>query len=147
MSDPTATGYSSGWRCFHCDEVFTDQQAAAIHFGDNIDHRPGCVERLNAPENNLVLALRKVCDEFHRLQLEVAEEITNDNYFYGRLRQSLATIKPFAKCISLHDVFMVFDSMEGRTLAAEARLARCRTIMEVNDPQNARDLFGPERVS
>jgi hypothetical protein len=22
------------WRCFHCDEVFTDREAASLHFGD-----------------------------------------------------------------------------------------------------------------
>jgi hypothetical protein len=116
------------WRCFHCDEVFTTAQMAAIHFGDDIDHRPGCIEKLNAPEKNLVLALRKICDEFRRLQMQVSEEITNDVYFYSRLRSSLATIKPFANCISLHDVFMLFDSLEGRVLAAEADRARLDAI-------------------
>lgn len=114
------------WRCFHCDEVFTDESLAAEHFGGfglNFEERAGCVEKLLAPDKNLVLALRKVCDEFHRLQFQVSEEITNDVYFYGRLRTSLAQIKPFAKCVSLHEVFMVFDSMEGRALAAEERLA------------------------
>ncbi len=31
-----------GWRCFHCDEVFTDREAARLHFGDNETRDPAC---------------------------------------------------------------------------------------------------------
>lgn len=130
------------WRCFHCDEVFTNAEAAAKHFGVAQDHRPGCVEKLTAPEKNLVLALRGICDEFRRLQNQVLEEITNDVYFYGRLRQSLATMKPFEKCISLHDVFMLFDSLEGRALAAEAE--RDRLAAAINTPHTKEFLVAVE---
>jgi hypothetical protein len=119
MTNETNTVPAHGWTCFHCDETFTDRHAAAIHFGDDIDHRAGCIEKLNAPERNLLLALRKVCDEFHRLQMQVSEEITNDSYFYSRLRRSLQSMKPFKDCCSLHEVFMLFDSLEGRVQAAE----------------------------
>lgn len=118
------SGIALPWRCFHCEDVFTDPVAAAAHFGTGEQHQAGCIEKLSAPEKNLVLALRKVCDEFHALQFRVSEEITNDEYFYGRLRRSLATIPKFKDCISLHDVFNLFDSLEGRVLAAEERLAR-----------------------
>lgn len=30
------------WRCFHCDEVFTDRGAAADHFGTSEMQRPAC---------------------------------------------------------------------------------------------------------
>jgi hypothetical protein len=30
------------WRCFFCDEVFTDEKAAANHFGDTICSEPLC---------------------------------------------------------------------------------------------------------
>jgi hypothetical protein len=30
------------WRCFHCDEVFTDRVAAAEHFGCEIQDAPFC---------------------------------------------------------------------------------------------------------
>ena len=30
------------WRCFHCDEVFTDSKAAAVHFGADESAEPGC---------------------------------------------------------------------------------------------------------
>lgn len=30
------------WRCFHCDEVFTDAEAARLHFGPTSQHKPAC---------------------------------------------------------------------------------------------------------
>lgn len=30
------------WRCFLCDEVFTDEKAAALHFGTSIMQSPAC---------------------------------------------------------------------------------------------------------
>lgn len=31
------------WLCFHCDESFTDREAAAIHFGTHEHQRPACL--------------------------------------------------------------------------------------------------------
>jgi len=42
IGDPTPTG----WRCFHCNEHFTDWRAALRHFGEPVDKRqPSCVEQ------------------------------------------------------------------------------------------------------
>ena len=30
------------WRCFHCDEVFTDVESALLHFGDRLFMDPAC---------------------------------------------------------------------------------------------------------
>lgn len=30
------------WRCFHCDETFTDEAAARLHFGTSLMHSPAC---------------------------------------------------------------------------------------------------------
>lgn len=30
------------WRCFHCDEVFTDREQAALHFGTTQMQKPAC---------------------------------------------------------------------------------------------------------
>lgn len=37
-----AASAGAPWRCFHCDEVFTDRAQAAIHFGTHERHHPGC---------------------------------------------------------------------------------------------------------
>src|SRR6185369_497961 len=35
---------SQQWRCFHCDETFTDKNSAAEHFGVGQHVTPGCIE-------------------------------------------------------------------------------------------------------
>lgn len=46
------------WRCFHCDEVFTDRKLAADHFGDTENETPGClIEQVE--ERGLLMALRR----------------------------------------------------------------------------------------
>lgn len=37
-----AEAQKTEWRCFHCDEVFTDRAAAAEHFGPHQYTEPGC---------------------------------------------------------------------------------------------------------
>lgn len=45
------------WRCFHCDEVFTDERLALEHFGPEQDSVPACKIGMGA-ERSLVRALR-----------------------------------------------------------------------------------------
>ncbi len=33
------------WRCFHCDDVFTDVALAGAHFGERGSARPMCIEK------------------------------------------------------------------------------------------------------
>lgn len=53
---PAGTVEPVAWRCFHCDEVFTDVAAAREHFGETLDDEPICqvtVERYRAVEREL----------------------------------------------------------------------------------------------
>jgi len=34
------------WRCFHCNEVFTNPKAARDHFGVDSEYQPGCIDEL-----------------------------------------------------------------------------------------------------
>lgn len=43
-------------------------------------------------------------------------------YQVESIPQQIKSYKPFRGCNSIYDVFCVFDSMEGRALAAEERL-------------------------
>jgi hypothetical protein len=36
------------WRCFHCDEVFTDREEASLHFGNDCMSDAGCQISLSA---------------------------------------------------------------------------------------------------
>jgi hypothetical protein len=59
------------WRCFHCGEVFTDRQAAADHFGVQID---GCADdvacKINATDGLLVSTLREAQAELRQYHEE-----------------------------------------------------------------------------
>src|SRR6266705_6174210 len=54
------------WRCFHCDDVFTDKDAAREHFGDQGD--PAC--KLNAMEGGLLKLVRDQEDELQQRRQE-----------------------------------------------------------------------------
>lgn len=39
---PQAVQQEVPWRCFHCEESFTDKDAARLHFGTSEHHQPAC---------------------------------------------------------------------------------------------------------
>lgn len=59
------------WRCFHCDDIFTDREAAADHFGIQIDglaDEPGC--KLNQTEGGILKMLREANAELAKYRQE-----------------------------------------------------------------------------
>lgn len=67
-----------GWRCFHCDETFTDEAAAKDHFGYDMLAEPGC--KLNELEGGLLGILRRQEEQlsaYHR------EETASYREFYS----------------------------------------------------------------
>jgi len=54
------SGGPLSWRCFHCDEVFTDQHRARLHFGTEEGCVPAC--HIKASEGGLLKALRDAED-------------------------------------------------------------------------------------
>lgn len=60
------------WRCFHCDDVFTDRRAAALHFGADEGRTPAC--QIKASEGGLVRALREAEDECERVHTQLHGE-------------------------------------------------------------------------
>jgi hypothetical protein len=42
QTEPSAQGEPVAWRCFHCDEVFIDREAAQDHFGVSLFDQPAC---------------------------------------------------------------------------------------------------------
>lgn len=66
------------WRCFHCDEVFTDRAEASLHFGDHLQGDPAC--KLNAMEGGLLKLVRDQEDELQRFR---SEETASFREFYA----------------------------------------------------------------
>jgi hypothetical protein len=51
------------WRCFHCDEVFTNPKHAAAHFGIDQLQDPGCVQKLTGGEDHLLTEILRLRTE------------------------------------------------------------------------------------
>ncbi len=82
----------SEWRCFHCDEVFTDRRCAAAHFGADENAQPACQIKMGG-ERTLLDALRRAEKEagdawaaIHAENTEAARAYYNQQ---GRHREQL----------------------------------------------------------
>jgi hypothetical protein len=105
-----------------------EPEEAAAHFGERDDPsetKPLCRwwDRMSADERLLQLkdTIKELEGERRRND---SLRIANEGLEY-QVDSSIAQIKsykPFRQCNSIYDVFCVFDSMEGRALAAEERL-------------------------
>ena len=72
-----ADRHRKSWRCFHCDEVFTDRAAALEHFGSSTLDEPACqtdAARLRTLEKEL----RRYRDEDTDLHRQV-EHLTTEH--------------------------------------------------------------------
>lgn len=117
------------WRCFHCNETFTTPGAAADHFGKYVDSIPGCVLKVQlGDERGWLMELRRLQEENAHLREQMNEEYWDQGAFNAHLKTLLQTYRPFRRCETLQGAYMVFDSMEGRALAAEERLAQIASL-------------------
>ena len=114
-----------GWACFHCGEMFTTWGGARDHFGKTPGDTPGCILKVQlGDERGWLMELRKV-EEMAESQmqraLEAEREIEKLECKVSSLTTNFRSFKPFANCDSANEAFFVYDSMEGRALAAEER--------------------------
>jgi hypothetical protein len=64
------------WRCFHCDEVFTEPENARLHFGDDCMTDAACqISAASVREMETLLARYRAEDsdkdrEFHRMRAQ-----------------------------------------------------------------------------
>ena len=119
-----------GWTCFHCGETFHIEVQARGHFGSDVYGEPMCVMRANAfarfprSEWPLMYRMRELEAEVAKLRAEAEDE--HSRWFYARLESEIrGTATVFKGCRTLRDVFNLYDSVEGRALAAEERLSEC----------------------
>ncbi|HEV7674468.1 MAG TPA: hypothetical protein VGQ12_08055 [Candidatus Angelobacter sp.] len=117
------------WRCFHCDFITSDRAEAEAHFGDRDDgeeFKPICKWWANmSPDERLVQfqqALKDLEEErrqndSHRVAIEGL------TYQVDGIPMQIKSYAPFRGCNSIYDVFCVYDSMEGRAITAEGKVA------------------------
>jgi len=115
------------WRCFHCDFITNDPEEARAHFGDVDDaseFTPICkwwsnmdeperrsqfqslIEELNGEREETGCMNMRIEDLEHQVEGQVA---------------AMHSYKPFRECHSIYEIFCLYDSMEGRALAAQER--------------------------
>jgi hypothetical protein len=81
------------WRCFHCDEVFTDERSAWGHFGDANSCEsdiPACVDPLRFDEKTRLTQLREARELAIKMQQEsedADEKVSLFEYYEDDLRR------------------------------------------------------------
>lgn len=116
------------WRCFHCDEVFTDLEKAREHFGNTLLTPAHCQD--NDDREQLLRRTRIAVNDAIRMSTQLGQERTENEALASQLS---AWEHRFPGCRTPQDVFNKYDSMEGRALAAEERLAQ-KTTAVMGDP-------------
>lgn len=121
------------WRCFHCDEVFTDPRQAQRHFGTTWNAEAGCIEKLKGGgERGLQFALRLAQQEIVKLTAEAHE----DHYGFMQkiaeyLEVEIQQFKPFKACRTLRDVFNRFDEEQGLALVGAELAERKDEVVQL----------------
>lgn len=77
------------WRCFHCDEVFTDRQEAMLHFGIDELKNPACLIKGDRP---LLQALREAEEQADQVLHDLHCENTETLRAYRNLQQRFAKV-------------------------------------------------------
>jgi len=131
MREPTSEAIlqSIPWRCFHCDFITMDREAAAAHFGDRDDaeeFKPVCKWWARMDDHERLETLQDTLRELNKGAEENMRLLTRIEGLEHQVHSQQSAVqgyKPFRECRSIYDVFCLYDSMEGRALAAEERLA------------------------
>lgn len=126
MSEPTED--KRPWICFHCGFETSDETEAEAHFGERDDAEeftPTCQWWKRIPDGERAQAYQQLLQELEgeRRRSETLR-VSNEGLEYQVDAQqgAIQSYKPFRQCRSINDVFFVYDSMEGRALAAEEQV-------------------------
>jgi hypothetical protein len=107
------------WRCFHCGELFEDQDSAAEHFGTDWfceDDGAACIQILTEGEKAIVSSRR----EAGRFLREAEAEIERLEDEVSSLRWD--TYSRFKGAKSADEAVRIMRDLEDRALTAEAAL-------------------------
>lgn len=113
------------WTCFHCGFETNDMAEAAAHFGDRDDPdetKPLCRWWKDMSPEERGEQLQDLIQQRNQEQEENAllrTRIEGLEYRCETQKSEIHSFKPFRTCDTIHEVFNVYDSMEGRALLAE----------------------------
>jgi hypothetical protein len=112
------------WLCFNCGFKTSDREEALAHFGDSDEGRSLCQvwADLNADDRAQEYQSQiRERNATERKNASLRTRVEGLEYAVESQEGCIRSYKPFKNCRSIHDVFCVYDSMEGRALAAEER--------------------------
>lgn len=121
------------WRCFFCDFITTDRAEAEAHFGDADEAEPLCKWWTSATEDQRLATLQGIQQELNAerdLNARLQTKVEALEYQVESQESVIKSYKPFRGCRSIHDVFCLYDSMEGRALAAEEALKEASNAIQ-----------------
>ncbi len=128
------------WRCFHCDESFSDRDAAADHFGHYETDRPAC-----KLDGGLVKMLREQEAELRRYRQDDSD-MARLYYALGgehHLAKQRAEEAGYAK--GLKDAAPYMPDREEKIAAQDARIAGLEALRERYE-KALRDLANNDEV-
>jgi hypothetical protein len=117
------------WRCFHCDFITSDRAEAEAHFGDRDDaeeFKPICKWWASMTVDDKLHHFQQALKDLEQERRETDRQrvaIEGLEYQVESIPSQIKSYKPFRGCNSIYDVFCVYDSMEGRAITAEGKLA------------------------
>jgi hypothetical protein len=116
------TDVAKEWRCFHCDEVFTDEAAAKLHFGTAEEYQPGHDD----PPTPACLLTRDELEQVRRHEPEV-RKLFGEN---ARLEEEVDHLRDVQSQCKCHELRNALDSKEGERLVELARAQMAEAIVE-----------------
>ena len=113
------------WRCFQCNDVFTDEAEAKDHFSTGGYERPGCCDPLAKDEKARLKELRDA-REHARQAFRERDEADNDRALLASERAEIG--RRFGKvggvtASTVQQAWLVYEAQIGATEAARARVA------------------------
>jgi len=142
-------GARAVWKCFHCEFETSEFSEAAAHFGDRDEELPICQTWKAMNAKGRIGEYQSVIGELNAERERNGQLITaNEGMEFRLLEYENLVGSRFKGCRSLNDAFNLYDSMEGRALAAEERYAelerhgaRERLRGRIEGKQQARDML------
>lgn len=130
---PPVAGETRAWRCFHCDEVFTDIEDAAAHFMLDGDQPACCLAKVNGDLAKVILTQQKELAAYRNEDTATIREV------YG------LGAKHFREMRSEEEKGYARGLADGRneSLRTAAKVAQARAEFEFH-PENADFLRGYE---
>ncbi|ASV44794.1 hypothetical protein PP899_gp49 [Agrobacterium phage Atu_ph08] len=111
----------TGWRCFHCDEVFYTEQDARLHFGMDQCSDPACKIKMGA-EKSLLVALRRAETELQDAWAAIHNETTESAKAYyaqqSRHGEQLRAAEELGFERGIADLGSIWDDLQSLSKAA-----------------------------